>query len=85
MCFTLSIYKIDFNSGVRWYRVCLPQSHISKIEQGLTDPRLSTVMDMARLLEQELVLVPRHMLTAVKARIAGSGEQALRWVPDEDE
>ena len=63
----------------------LPQSHISKIEQGLTDPRLSTVMDMARLLEQELVMVPRNMLTAVGALIDDSAKQAPRWQPDEED
>ncbi len=40
----------------------MPQSHISKIEQGVTDPRLSTVADMARVLDQELMLVPRQLL-----------------------
>ena len=38
----------------------LPQSHISKIEQGITDPRLSTIRDMARMLDLELILVPRE-------------------------
>lgn len=63
----------------------LPQSHISKIEQGVTDPRLSTVTDMARLLDLELVLVPRAMLPAVRAVIQGGGEQRRRWQADEEE
>lgn len=37
----------------------LPQSHISRVEKEGADPRLSTVEDMARLLDQELVSVPR--------------------------
>lgn len=62
----------------------LPQSHISKIERGGTDPRLSTVADMARLLDQELVLVPRRLVPAVKALIRGTeGEQERTWKPDE--
>ena len=63
----------------------LPQSHISKIEQGATDPRLSTLADMARVLDRELVLVPRAMLPAIRAVL--SGEQALRprWQPDEED
>lgn len=41
----------------------LPQSHISKIEQGANDPRLSTVSkDMARVLDQELIQIPRQMM-----------------------
>ncbi len=63
----------------------LPQSHISKIEQGATDPRLSTVTDMARLLDQELVLVPRAMLPAIGAIVRGGGEQTPMWRLDEDE
>ena len=63
----------------------LPQSHISKIEQGTTDPRLSTVTDMARLLDQELVLVPRAMLPAIRALIKGGDDQQPMWVLDDDE
>lgn len=63
----------------------LPQSHISKIEQGATDPRLSTVTDMARLLDQELVLVPRHMLPTIKAIIEGNNDQKPMWTLDEEE
>lgn len=63
----------------------LPQSHISKIEQGSTDPRLSTVADMARVLDQELVLVPRVMLPVIQAIIRGEGEQTPMWQLDEEE
>jgi len=62
----------------------LPQSHISKIEKGGTDPRLSTVSDMARLLDRELVLVPRAMLPAVMAFIDGEDEQKPLWMLDSD-
>jgi len=63
----------------------LPQSHISKIEQGSTDPRLSTVTDMARLLDQELVLIPRTMLPAIRALIKGDDDQKPMWALDDEE
>ncbi|VAW36357.1 hypothetical protein MNBD_DELTA04-1756 [hydrothermal vent metagenome] len=63
----------------------LPQSHISRIEQGITDPRLSTVVEMAHLLDQELILVPRAMLPAVRAMISGTNVKKPRWQPDEDD
>lgn len=63
----------------------LPQSHVSKIEQGANDPRLSTVMDMARVLDQELVLIPRQMVSAVYALLKGEGEEQRRFQPDEGE
>jgi transcriptional regulator with XRE-family HTH domain len=63
----------------------LPQSHISKIEKGGTDPRLSTVEDMARLLGQELVLVPRAMLPAIRAILSGEDTQKPKWRLDEEE
>jgi transcriptional regulator with XRE-family HTH domain len=44
----------------------VPQSHISKIESGGTDIRLSSLIELARALELELVLVPRHLVPAVE-------------------
>lgn len=61
----------------------LPQSHISKIERGETDPRLSTVVDMARIVDRELVLVPRRLAPAIRQMIAGGDDQEPMWKPDE--
>ncbi len=44
----------------------VPQSHISKIENGGSDIRLSSLIELARALELELVLVPRQVLPAVQ-------------------
>ncbi len=63
----------------------LPQSHISKIEKGGADPRLSTVADMARLLDAELILVPRNLVSTVEAIVRGEDGQHPRWQIDEDE
>jgi len=61
----------------------LPQSHISKIEQRVTNPRLSTVEDMARLTDHELMLIPRQFISAVRALIKGESADERRWKPDE--
>lgn len=63
----------------------LPQSHVSKIEQGATDPRLSTVSEMARVLDHELVLVPRQLLSQVRALLRGEEEHERRWQLDDEE
>ena len=57
-------------------RIGVPQSHISKIESGATDLRLSSLVELARALHQELVLVPRKLLPAVEA-ITRSASSAL--------
>lgn len=62
----------------------LPQSHISKIEQGGTDPRLSTVTEMARLLDQELILVPRQLLPVIRAILRGEDSEGPIWKIDEE-
>jgi HTH-type transcriptional regulator/antitoxin HipB len=62
----------------------LPQSHISRLEQGTTDPRLSTVTDMARILDQELVLVPRQLVSQVLTLLHGQDNRERRWQPDEE-
>lgn len=46
-------------------RAGLPQSHISKIEQGKADLRLSSLIELARSLDMELKLVPRQAVPAV--------------------
>ena len=63
----------------------LPQSHISKIEQQLSDPRLSTVADIARVLDQELVLIPRQMVPAIRALLKGESENEPRFKLDEED
>ena len=63
----------------------VPQSHVSKIEQGMSDPRLSTISNMAQMLDQELVLVPRQMLPALRAFLHGEGDEKRRFQPDEDD
>lgn len=53
----------------------VPQSHISKIENGAVDLRLSSLIELARVLDLELTLVPRKKLPAVRAIIRGDGDQ----------
>ncbi len=61
----------------------LPQSHISKIEREETDPRLSTVVDMARVVDHEILLIPRRLVPAIRAMIGGGHNQEPMWKPDE--
>lgn len=44
-----------------------PQSHISKIENGGVDLRVSSLIEIARVLDLELALVPRRSVSAVKS------------------
>lgn len=48
-------------------RVGLPQSHISKIEGGGSDLKLSTLIEIARALELDVKLIPRATLPAVES------------------
>jgi transcriptional regulator with XRE-family HTH domain len=43
----------------------VPQAQISRIERGVVDLRLSTFLELARLLDLEVALVPRSAMTAV--------------------
>lgn len=69
------------------YRVGLPQSHISSIERGKIDIRVSTLIQLARVLDHEMMLVPRQFNTLIKAIIEGKEgiESEPRWQPDEEE
>jgi transcriptional regulator with XRE-family HTH domain len=69
-------------------RVGLPQMHISGIEIGKIVPRFNTLLDLVRVLDFDLVLVPRVLVPAVQSLIrdqrnpedsrhADDGEQPL--------
>lgn len=62
-------------------RVGIPQSQISKIENGAVDMRLSTLVELARTLELELTLVPRKTLPAVQSVVRSSAPARMRVDP----
>jgi transcriptional regulator with XRE-family HTH domain len=45
----------------------VPQSHISKIENGMVDLQISSLIEISRALDLELVLVSTTLLPAVEA------------------
>lgn len=63
-------------------KIGLAQSHVSKIERGTVDPQLSNLLEIARSLGLELMLVPKRLVPAVRAltRPAG-GEGRVGQLP----
>ncbi|MCY4633400.1 MAG: helix-turn-helix transcriptional regulator [Acidobacteria bacterium] len=49
----------------------VPQGHISKIENGAVDLRVSSLVALARALDLEVMLVPRGSVAAVRSVAAG--------------
>jgi HTH-type transcriptional regulator / antitoxin HipB len=65
----------------------LRQRQISDLERATIDPRLSTIHNVARALELELMLIPRHLISAVNAlQRSGSdaGKRPLYALGDDD-
>ena len=68
----------------------MPQPHISGIESGEIVPRFDTLLDLVRVLDLDLLLVPRALVPAVQSLIrahnepAGSDERSL-YAADDDE
>lgn len=54
------------------------QSQISELEHGKNDIRLSTLTDVARVLDLEPMLIPRRLLPAVEGLLAGQGLESER-------
>ncbi len=61
----LSQRALGVRSGV-------PQSHISKIEAGDVDLRMSSLIALARVLDLELFVAPKKSATAIKSIIDSS-------------
>lgn len=50
----------------------VPQSHISKIESGDVDLRVSSLVALARVLDLELELVPKKAVQAIRSIVRSS-------------
>jgi transcriptional regulator with XRE-family HTH domain len=68
-------------------RVGLPQMHISGIETGKIAPRFDTMLDLVRVLDRDLLMVPRALVPAVQALIRDERHRDERpiYAVDEDE
>ena len=61
----------------------MPQSHISKIESGGVDLRISSLIALARVLDLELLVAPKKSVPAIKSIIRSS--QGINGISDEAE
>ncbi len=68
-------------------KVGLPQGHISKIEHGKIDIRVSTLLEISRILGYEPLLVPRPLMSIITAIIEGKegARHEPMWQPDEED
>jgi HTH-type transcriptional regulator / antitoxin HipB len=70
--------------------VGLQQPHISAIESGEIVPRFDTLIEIVRVLDLDLILVPRPLVPAVQSLIrageksSGDTEQPLYAISDEE-
>ena len=71
--------------------VGLPQTHVSGIETGRIVPRYDTLLDLVRVLNHDLVLVPRDLVPVVEALLrerrqsSADEEEKPLYEPDPDD
>jgi HTH-type transcriptional regulator/antitoxin HipB len=65
----------------------MPQSQIARIESGASDARVSTLVEIARALDLEPMLVPKHLVPAVSYMIqpAPAGSEQPKLVGNDPE
>src|SRR5271156_6907244 len=61
--------KHGFSQAELGQRIRLPQMHISGIETGKIVPRFDTLLDLVRVLDYDLLMVPRPLVPAVQSLI----------------
>ena len=74
-------------------RVGLTQTHISGIESGKIVPRYDTLLELVRILDRDLLMVPRALVPVVQSLIRdhlqpdekGDGEERSLYADDADE
>ena len=68
--------KFGWSQAELGRRVGLPQVHISGIETGKVVPRYNTLLDLVRVLDYDLLLVPRPLAPVVLSMIRDYGRAA---------
>ena len=71
----------------------LTQTHISGIESGKIVPRYDTLLELVRILDRDLIMVPRALVPVVQSLIRdqaqpnqrGDGEERSLYADDRDE
>src|SRR5271157_1008756 len=70
-------------------RLGLPQMHISGIESGKIVPRYDTLLELVRILDHDLLMVPRALVPVVQSLIrdhlkdqSGEGEERSLYADD---
>ena len=70
-------------------KIGLPQPHISGIESGEIVPRFDTLLDLVRVLDLDILLVPRALVPAVqslvRAQIEPESVEKPLYAVDEEE
>jgi transcriptional regulator with XRE-family HTH domain len=74
-------------------RAGLTQTHISGIESGKIVPRYDTLLELVRILDRDLLMVPRALVPVVQSLIRdhlqpdqkGEGEERSLYADDADE
>lgn len=64
-------------------RIDWKQSQISRLEQHKSDIRLSSLIELSRALDSEIMLVPNNKIAMVKALIDDAPARP-RWRPDDE-
>jgi HTH-type transcriptional regulator / antitoxin HipB len=54
----------------------MPQSYISRMERGMIDLQLSSLIEVARVLDLEIMAVPRKLVPAVQAIVSGEASSS---------
>ena len=66
-------------------RIGLPQTHISGIETGRIVPRFDTLLDLARVLGQDLLMIPRELVPVAQGIIRDHRRQEKESHQEEGE
>lgn len=73
-------------------RLSIGQRHISGIESGKIVPRYDTLLEVVRMLDRDLIMVPRALVPVVQSLIRdylrdqlGEGEERPLYAVDSDE